>query len=527
LGRDQNTRRLCAIRLGDVGTHEQAELAVRYHGELEAATQIRCENVIDVFDQGDWNGIPYLVMERLEGEILAERLLRQRPLDPWTTYRIAAHVACALSRAHGVGVVHRDLDPEHIILVPAGKHEIAKVFDFGVTRQENEWAVDRSTKLGSQQGLPYYASPERAGGFRLDWRSDLWSLAIIAYECLTGRRPFESDALGDLLARILHQPIPEISCPTLDPCPALTHWWERAVTRERTERFQTAKDLADELGAALRLPVIRVPALRPMFREDYAPSPSVAPTGGSVASADGSEAPARVPVRQTTRIGLGDSVAPAMASSDELEAARDEELGADGDYAVVERPLVDWRWVGVAVAAFVVLAGVYLGLGWLRKSRVVAGSPTGEVMSASASAIAPPVAAPGSSALTGTPETTAAPEAHAALPGAAETARVPPAEPDEARSRTPAEPAAASRTEVKRSASLGAPAPAPTGAAPTRRASPAPPTAPTPPRASPATPTVTTSPTATTPREQAAPPSTATFPPAPAPAPGRTRDYGI
>jgi serine/threonine-protein kinase len=485
LGRDQSTRRLCAVRLGDVAAHEQAELAVRYHGELEAATQIRCENVVDIFDQGDWNGIPYLVMERLEGEVLGERLLRQRPLDPWTTYRIVAHVACALSRAHGVGVVHRDLDPDHIILVPAGKHEIAKVFDFGITRQENEWALDRSTKLGSRLGLPYYASPERAGGLPLDWRCDLWSLAVIAYECLTGRHPFESEALGDLLARILHQPVPEISCPTLDPCPGLTYWWERASARERTERFQTAKELADELGSALRLPVIRVTALRPMFREDDSPSPTTAPP--------------RSPVRQSTRIGLGDSAAPVMPASDELEAvAPEQELGADGDYEVVVNALVDWRWVGVAIGALVLLAFVYLGVGWVRRGRVVESGPSSPVVSASASATAPSVAPP---------------DPEPALPGAPEMAAVPSAARDEARPPEPDKPAPSpARPMVNRGAALAAPAPRP---------SPVPQAAPMPPRAS-AAPAP-----ATAPQEQAPPPGTATFPPATAPAPHRTRDYGI
>jgi serine/threonine-protein kinase len=484
LGRDQNTRRLCAVRLGDVAAHEQAELAVRYHGELEAATQIRCENVIDIFDQGDWNGIPYLVMERLEGDVLAERLLRQRPLDPWTTYRIVAHVACALSRAHGVGVVHRELDPDHIILVPAGKHEIAKVFDFAITRQENEWALDRSTKLGSHLGLPYYASPERAGGFPLDWRCDLWSLAVIAYECLTGRHPFESEALGDLLARILHQPIPEISCATLGPCPGLAHWWERASARERTERFQTAKDLADELGTALRLPVIRVPALRPMFQEDYASSPPVAPS--------------RSPVRQTTRIGLGDSVAPVRQTFDEIEAAaRDQELPADGDYEVAVNALVDWRWVGVAIAAFVLLAFVYLGLGWVRQGRVVS-APA----SAAAPSVAPPAPEP---ALTGAPEMAAVPSAPREV-APPEKAEEPSTARDEARSPAPDEPAATAKLAAKRRAPVAAPKPVPTPA-------------PAAPRPSPQT--------APAPQEEAHPPNSATFPPVPAPAPRRTRDYGI
>jgi serine/threonine protein kinase len=477
LARDQNTLRVCAIRLGDVATRERAELAARYRGELEAATQIRCENVVDIFDQGEWNGIPYLVMERFEGELLAERLLSQRPLDPWTTYRIVAQIACALARAHGVGVLHRDLDPEHIVLVPAGKQEIAKVFDFGITRHENEWTVNRATKIGATPGIPYYASPERAAGFPVDWRGDLWSLGVIAYECLTGQKPFESEALGDLLARILHQPVPEIVCPTLGQSPALERWWQRAVGRERAARFQTAWELADELGTALRLPIIRVPPFRPMFVEESA-SPSALATS-------------RPPVRQSTRIGLGNSLPPTVTTSGDIDAGLDsvalgdEELPGEDDYQVPSSAPVDWRWVGVACVALLLMVLAFFGIDWMRQGRVVVTGPRERVISASASG---PVSAETlSEAAPGVPT----------LP--------PPRMDDVRRTNSLPEPGAATPQPVgNREASVLAPPPAVSGVAPAPAVS--------------AEPQIVPEPQA---------PSSASFPPAPGPMPHRGRDYGI
>jgi serine/threonine protein kinase len=202
-------------------------------------------------------------MEFLEGEDLGVRLARLGRLDPLSTYRIAAQVARALSRAHEAGIVHRDIKPENIFLVPGDEHELAKVLDFGLAKHDTFALLDKATQTGSFLGTPHYVSPEQARGKGVDWRSDLWSLGVVVFFCLTGRRPFESDVIGELMGLILYEPIPKLSEYRPDLPKLLDAWWERAVARDPDERFQSAKEFADNLAAAIGEPALAVPSLAP------------------------------------------------------------------------------------------------------------------------------------------------------------------------------------------------------------------------------------------------------------------------
>jgi len=228
------------------------ELVARFELEAKVEAQLRSPHVVQVFDHGIWQGIPYIAMEYLEGEALADRLYRLGHLDPEVTYRIVAHVARALTVAHAHGIVHRDLKPENIFLVPGDDGEVIKVLDFGVAKFSTGWSVSRVTKTGLLVGTPLYMSPEQARGTReIDGRADLWSLAVIAYQCLTGSLPFLSEGLGDLLAKIMFDPIPRPSDAMPNLPAEIDGWWILASSRDLDSRFQTAKELADAFGAAL------------------------------------------------------------------------------------------------------------------------------------------------------------------------------------------------------------------------------------------------------------------------------------
>jgi serine/threonine protein kinase len=263
LAHDQTTGCLCAVRLADGDASDVSELARRYRDRMETVAQIRCENVLDCLDCGQWQGIPFLVMEHQEGERLRDRIQRQGRLDPGTAYAIVSQVACALGRAHAVGIVHGDLSPEHILLVQTCQGEVAKVLEFGCPCPDIYGGVEQHGEASDQAWLPCYASPERLRAAPLDWHTDCWSLAVIAYECLSGKRPFQGDSMGDLLTRILHEPVPAIPLPESGPSMWVHRWWKKASAREPNRRFQSAKELADALGSALRLPRLPVPALEP------------------------------------------------------------------------------------------------------------------------------------------------------------------------------------------------------------------------------------------------------------------------
>ena len=263
LATDLSLSSTCAIKLVDPDKVGNEEVRVRFQREARAAAQIRSANVVDVFDHGLWLDMPFIVMEYLQGEDLGARLDRQGKLDLRETYDIVAQVSRALVRAHAMGIVHRDLKPENIFLVPGDDHEVAKVLDFGIAKLDQYSLRDKTTKTGSFMGTPYYMSPEQARGKNIDWRSDLWALGIIVFQCLTGKPPFESEALGDLMGMILYDPIPRITDRDPSLPPELETFWQRAINRDRELRFQSAKELSDALAETSMLERREVPTLPP------------------------------------------------------------------------------------------------------------------------------------------------------------------------------------------------------------------------------------------------------------------------
>ncbi|HEY5960724.1 MAG TPA: serine/threonine-protein kinase, partial [Polyangiaceae bacterium] len=256
LADDLSLDSLCAVKLIDAEKSRSEEVRKRFIREAKAAAQLRGPHVVDVFDRGESDGILYIAMEYLEGEDLCTRLGQVGILDVERTYRIVAHVSRALSSAHALGIVHRDLKPENIFLVQSYDEEIAKVVDFGIAQHAAYRLQDKATREGSFLGTPYYVSPEQARGRETDHRSDLWSLAVITYQCLTGVPPFDSDSLGDLMGLILYEPIPKITAANPDLPPAMEQWWTRATQRDRELRFQSARELTDQLGRALGLKTV-------------------------------------------------------------------------------------------------------------------------------------------------------------------------------------------------------------------------------------------------------------------------------
>ncbi|HVY48430.1 MAG TPA: serine/threonine-protein kinase, partial [Minicystis sp.] len=243
----------CAVKFLRREAADSPDLRGRFEREAKAAARLKSPHVVQILDHGVWDGVPYIAMEYLEGEDLNQRLKRVRRLDARETVRIAAQVARALAKAHAAGLVHRDLKPSNIFLTRDEEHEVAKVLDFGVAKRSvtSESAAEQETKSGSILGTPHYMSPEQAQGTKVvDHRSDLWSLAVVVYQCLTGQLPYRSDALGDLLVQIIVSAPPVPSHVAALPA-SFDAWWARAVAREPAQRFQSARELVTALAASL------------------------------------------------------------------------------------------------------------------------------------------------------------------------------------------------------------------------------------------------------------------------------------
>src|SRR5262249_34142915 len=226
----------------------------RFEQEAKVAAQLQSPYIVRVLDYGMWGEVPYMAMEYLEGEDLDVRLRRCGRLDIDTTLAIVKQVARALAKAHAVGLVHRDLKPDNIFLVPDEDREIAKVLDFGVAK-----ALAGSNAIRTQNGMLIgtleYMSPEQLRGVpNIDHRCDLWSLAVVTFLCLHGRLPFEAETLGDPVTRMFRSPLPRPSDIAPDLPRAFDAWWERAASRDPANRFPTAKDMVNALAIALEFP---------------------------------------------------------------------------------------------------------------------------------------------------------------------------------------------------------------------------------------------------------------------------------
>jgi serine/threonine-protein kinase len=233
----------------------------RFIREARAAAAIRSPYICDVYDVGTYEDRPFLVMELLEGESLYDRLSRVRRLDIKATLTIATQVAKGLVKAHEVNIVHRDLKPENIFLTKNEDGDvISKIVDFGLAKFY-EPALEggpaaRLTKEGALFGTPAYMSPEQAKAQgEVDQRADLWALACIVYECLTGRTVWNVDqGVAMILAQIAGAPIPRPTRLREDLPKTFDEWFIRALDRNPDKRYQTAKEFADSLLFALDPP---------------------------------------------------------------------------------------------------------------------------------------------------------------------------------------------------------------------------------------------------------------------------------
>jgi len=242
-----------AIKLIEPRSATNEAVVRRFMQEARAAAALESPHVVRTTDFGVIDGTPYIVMELLQGESLAQRLERMRRLSPAETERVIRHVARAVSKAHEAGFVHRDLKPDNVFIVVNDDEELVKVLDFGIAKAMGGSFGEQATKTrtGALMGTPYYMSPEQAQGDRsVDYRSDLWSMAIIAFECLTGTRPFDSEGLGALVMQICAGPIPIPSQVAPVP-PGFDEWFARATSRDPAGRFQSARELSGTLRHVL------------------------------------------------------------------------------------------------------------------------------------------------------------------------------------------------------------------------------------------------------------------------------------
>lgn len=416
----------CAIKFIEGELANVAEAHARFEREAKAAAALRSPHVVQIFDHGVWQGMPYIAMELLDGQDLGKRLTSQGGrLSPSEVNTIVQQVCKALHKAHTAGVVHRDLKPDNIFLVNDDDgRPITKILDFGVAKSTSQAIDGSNTKTGAMLGTPYYMSPEQAQGIKsVDSRSDLWSLAVIVFQCLTGRLPFESEALGDLLVKIIVNPIPKPSDYYANVPAGFDAWWTKAADRNPDNRFQTAKQFAESLQMALGQSSITDVSIDRGKLQKLGGGTALMTSPSNAAMATPNPAhQSGAPMMQTPQPHLGPPIPNLQMSTGSPVA---------GTFSGVDQPVVPKKGPPVAVIAAAagglalvgaILIGVTLFGG--KKGAAAPGATTDPAASASIAAPAtasadPPIAKNAEPAATATATAEPTPEAPAASASAA------------------------------------------------------------------------------------------------------------
>src|SRR5579863_6019952 len=245
-GRDSRIGRDVAIKTLTEGFSGESEMLKRFYQEAGHTGNLRHPNIVTVYDFGDEAGLPYIVMEFLDGEPLDKLIQDRDSLHMRTKLDIMAQVCSALAYAHRQGMIHRDVKPANVIVQRDG---LVKLLDFGIARAGGHQAMDKNmTRTGTLVGTPAYIAPERLRGELFDGRSDVFSAGVVLYQLLTSTLPFDAEYPA-ILHQILNDDPPALSRHLASYPPQLEVVIARALAKDPMDRYPLADEMAADLEA--------------------------------------------------------------------------------------------------------------------------------------------------------------------------------------------------------------------------------------------------------------------------------------
>jgi len=227
------------------GAVEDKDLLERFHREVRSTANLQHKNIVTVYTLDEFEGFPYMVMEYLEGQSIAEIIKSQRPVSLAEKIDIICQLCDGLQYAHDRSVIHRDIKPANILIVKDGR---AKIVDFGIARMNHG---DTLTQTGQIIGSTYYMSPEQINGQNIDTRSDIYSAGVTLFEFLTSTVPFKSEDPTGTFFKILNDPIPSVQSYFPDTGAVLDAILAKAMAKDVEERYQTAEEFGYDLSRLL------------------------------------------------------------------------------------------------------------------------------------------------------------------------------------------------------------------------------------------------------------------------------------
>ncbi len=244
----EGLRRQVALKVLTDGVGSGTEGRARFLREARIAAAIKHPNVVNIFDIGVENHVPYLVMELLVGQDLEALLASHGALSESTIIDIIIPVVAGLVAVHDAGVVHRDLKPGNIFLSKGTKDEVEpKLLDFGISRAAGAEKLRLTSTRGLLMGTPLYMSPEALRGTDMTSLSDQYSLGVVLYECATGVNPFVADSVAETARRVTSGQFPPLSGQAIRPSRRLAGIIERAMSLDPSQRFLDMRALGQEL----------------------------------------------------------------------------------------------------------------------------------------------------------------------------------------------------------------------------------------------------------------------------------------
>src|SRR5499427_95552 len=243
---DPTVGRLVALKV--LMSEAGKDLVTRFRTEATAAGNLRHENIVTIYEFGEDKGVRLIAMEYLEGEDLHQVLASGKPLTLLEKLSIMTQSAAGLDCAHRHGVVHRDVKPANIRLLPDGR---VKIMDFGIARLTRDARGARLTRQGHVLGTPLYMAPEQVMGSETDALCDIFAFGVTFYELLTGRHPFQAEDPRSVFYKITSED-PELIHHLVPNCPeTLDHVIRRALHKDRELRYQTLRDLRVDVEPVL------------------------------------------------------------------------------------------------------------------------------------------------------------------------------------------------------------------------------------------------------------------------------------
>ncbi|MBW2455050.1 MAG: serine/threonine protein kinase [Deltaproteobacteria bacterium] len=281
IARDKKLGRAVAVKVMAQELAQLSEPLQRFEREAMAVAQLRSAHIVQVYDYGVQEGLPFMVMELLVGENLGQRLRRVGRLTVRESAAVLKQMCKGLKAAHSSGLIHRDMKPSNVFLAQRDDDEVVKLLDFGVVKALDPLAnvgSSEATATGILLGTPQYMSPEQARAIKdIDHRSDLWAVSVIAFRMLTGDNPFRGESVGDVVLKICSDELPKISDHAKHLPPSLDAFFDKAFARSPRDRFQSAAEMSQAFSTICEAHLV-------------AAAPNVPPVGTTTAVLEAADA---------------------------------------------------------------------------------------------------------------------------------------------------------------------------------------------------------------------------------------------